>query len=237
MILKGAVPVGILVPIHGSHLTSQATEDLQANGRGGTAPHLPMIQSPDLSSVKKLARAHQVAVRANAFAQAGEAVAAAIAALAPRLGLAAGTVVAGYWPMGDELDPRPLMAALAALGCRLALPVVAARATPLAFRAFAFGDPLEPGAHGTVHPAGAALPVIPQLLLVPLLAFDRECFRLGYGGGYYDRTLENLRKSAQVRAIGLAFAAQEVSAVPHDGHDQPLDAIATEHGLITPETP
>jgi 5-formyltetrahydrofolate cyclo-ligase len=70
-----------------------------------------------------------------------------------------------------------------------------------------------------------------------MLAFDRGCFRLGYGGGYYDRTLESLRVRAQVRAIGLAFAAQEVAAVPRDGHDQRLDAIATETGLITPETP
>jgi 5-formyltetrahydrofolate cyclo-ligase len=196
-----------------------------------------MIHSADPIAAKKLARAHQVAVRRAACAEAGEAAALAIAALAPRLDIAAGAVVAGYWPMGDELDPRPLMAALAANGCRLALPVVAARATPLSFRAYHFGDVLEPGPHGTVHPAAAAPPVTPDVLLVPMLAFDRGCFRLGYGGGYYDRTLESLRVRAQVRAIGLAFAAQEVAAVPRDGHDQRLDAIATETGLITPETP
>lgn len=194
-----------------------------------------MIQPIDPIAAKKLARAHQVAVRRAAYAQGGEAAARALAALAPRLELAAGTVVAGYWPMGDELDPRPLMAALAAAGCRLALPAVTAPHTPLDFRAYAFGDLLEPGPHGTVHPVTAAPPLVPQVLLVPLLAFDRGCFRLGYGGGYYDRTLENLRKNAQVKAIGLAFAAQEVPAVPRDGHDQRLDAIATEQGLITPE--
>lgn len=194
-----------------------------------------MTQSTDPLIAKKLARAHQVMVRRAAYAQAGEGAAQALAALAPRLGLAAGTVVAGYWPMGDELDPRPLMAALAGLGCALALPVVSAPATPLDFRAYAVGDALEPGPHGTVHPLMASPPRVPEVLLVPLLAFDRGCFRLGYGGGYYDRTLEKLRKNAQVRAIGLAFAAQEVPAVPRDGHDQRLDAIATECGLIMPE--
>lgn len=191
---------------------------------------------PDPSAAaKKLVRAHQVAVRRRAFAEAGEDAARAMAALAPQLGAAPGSVVAGYWPMGDELDPRPLMAALAAAGCRLALPVVTARGTPLEFRAYGFGDVLEPGLHGTVHPAMSSAPVTPALVLVPLLAFDRQCFRLGYGGGYYDRTLENLRAAAQLKAIGLAFAAQEVEAVPRDGHDQRLDAIATENGLITPE--
>lgn len=190
----------------------------------------------DTTAAKKQFRAHQVAVRRAACAERGDAAARAVAALAPRLAVPAGSVVAGYWPMGDELDPRPLMAVLAAAGCRLALPVVAARGTPLEFRAHDFGDVLEPGPHGTVHPPAAAAPLVPALLLVPLLAFDRQCFRLGYGGGYYDRTLETLRKNAQVKAIGLAFAAQEVAAVPRDGHDQRLDAIATENGLITPET-
>lgn len=194
-----------------------------------------MTQPTDPIAAKKLARAHQVMVRCAACAQAGEAAAQALAALAPRLDLVAGTVVAGYWPMGDEIDPRPLMNALAAQGCALALPVVTAPAMPLEFRAYTVGDALEPGPHGTVHPAAAAPPRLPRVLLVPLLAFDRGCFRLGYGGGYYDRTLEKLRKNAQVRAIGLAFAAQEVAAVPRDGHDQRLDAIATECGLITPK--
>lgn len=194
-----------------------------------------MTIQPDLPSHKKAMRAHQVTVRRDACARLGEAAAEAVAALAPGLGLD-GLAVAGYWPMGDELDPRPLMRRLQAAGCRLALPVVTAPGQKLDFRAFAFGDVLEPGPHGTVHPAAGAAPVVPQALLVPLLAFDRQCFRLGYGGGYYDRTLESLRASAQVRTIGLAFAAQQVEAVPRDGHDQRLDAIATETGLIIPRT-
>lgn len=194
-----------------------------------------MTKSPDPASVKKLVRAHQVAVRRRAYAEGGEAAAMALAGLAPALAPAPGAVIAGYWPMGDEIDPRPLMRALAARGCRLALPVVTAPGTALDFRAFAFGDALEPGPHGTAHPAMAQPALIPGVLLVPLLAFDRGCYRLGYGGGYYDRTLESLRKSAQVKAIGVAFAAQAVEAVPRDGHDQRLDAIATEHGLILSE--
>ncbi|HTH18365.1 MAG TPA: 5-formyltetrahydrofolate cyclo-ligase [Magnetospirillum sp.] len=192
-----------------------------------------MTIASDLPQLKKAMRAHQVAVRREACLAAGEAAAEAVAALAPLLGLD-GVLVGGYWPMGDELDPRPLMGRLAQLGCRLALPVVTAPGQKLDFRAFSKGDALEAGRHGTWHPLASAPAVVPQAVLVPLLAFDRECFRLGYGGGYYDRTLESLRKSAQVRAIGLAFAAQEVAAVPRDGHDQRLDAIATQSELITP---
>ena len=173
-----------------------------------------------------------VEVRRRACVDHGPQAAAALAAMAANLGVRAGQVVAAYWPMGDELDPRPLLERLEGMGCRLALPVVAARGQPLDFRAWAMGDPLEPGLHGTTHPLASAPPVTPDLVLVPLLAFDRRCFRLGYGGGYYDRTLESLRRHAQVRAIGIGFAAQQVEAVPTDAHDQRLDAIATEQGLI-----
>lgn len=191
-----------------------------------------MTEAHDLALQKKAARAGQARLRRLAR---DPAAAVLLAAHAPRLGLAAGAVVAGYWPLGDEIDPRPLMAALAGLGCRLALPVVVSRAAPLEFRVWAAGDVLEAGPHGTAHPPETAPRLCPDVLLVPLLGFDRGGWRLGYGGGYYDRTLESLRENAQVRAIGLAFAAQEMAAVPRDGHDQPLDAIATERELIEPE--
>lgn len=191
------------------------------------------MTQPDQSALqKKAARAGRVQARRLAH---DPAAAMLLAGHAPRLGLAAGAVVAGYWPLGDEIDPRPLMAALAGLGCRLALPVVVARAAPLEFRAWAAGDALEAGPHGTAHPPEAAPRLHPDVLLVPLLGFDRGGWRLGYGGGYYDRTLESLRENAQVKAIGLAFAAQEMAAVPRDGHDQPLDVIVTERELIEPE--
>lgn len=191
-----------------------------------------MTEAHDLILRKKAARAGQAQARRLAH---DPAAAGALTAHAPRLGLAAGAVVAGYWPLGGEIDPRPLMAALAGLGCRLALPVVVARAAPLEFRAWAEGEPLEAGPHGTAHPPTTAPRLRPDVVLVPLLGFDRGGWRLGYGGGYYDRTLQSLRETAPIRAIGLAFAAQEMAAVPRDGHDQPLDAIATERELIEPE--
>jgi 5-formyltetrahydrofolate cyclo-ligase len=114
----------------------------------------------------------------------------------------------------------------------MALPVVVDRDRHLDFRAWVPGDRLEPGDHGTWHPAATAPLVVPQVVLVPLLAFDRRGFRLGYGGGYYDRTLESLRRSAYLTTIGVGFSAQEVAAVPHDALDQRLDWLATETGLI-----
>jgi 5-formyltetrahydrofolate cyclo-ligase len=191
---------------------------------------------PATDAAKKALRARAVAARAAACREVGKAAAQALARLAPALPIPAGAVVAGYWPMGDEIDPRPLMARLAARGCSLALPVVTAPGQALDFRAWAPGEPLEAGRYGTRHPALSALPLVPTVLLVPLVAFDRSGGRLGYGGGYYDRTLERLRARSQVVAIGVAFAAQEVSLVPRDRHDQPLDLVLTEAGLSTMET-
>jgi 5-formyltetrahydrofolate cyclo-ligase len=191
------------------------------------------MTDPDIPALKKAMRAHAVAVRAEAARQ-GEAAARTVAELAPLL--PPGAVVAGYWPMGDEIDPRPLLQALAAAGRRLALPVVTAPNQPLDFRAWAWGDELEPGRFGTTHPLAHAAPVEPDLLLVPLLAFDRQGFRLGYGGGFYDRTLDMLRRKRHVSAMGIAFAAQQVPAIPHDGRDQRLDGVATEAGLLETRT-
>lgn len=198
---------------------------------------IDILPHAEILAAKKALRAHAVVLRRQAMAAGGEAAAAALASQAGCLGVAAGGVIGGYWPMGDEIDPRPLMDRLAGLGGRLALPVVAARGQPLTFRGWQPGDVLEPGLHGTFHPAATAAELVPEVLLVPLLAFDRQCFRLGYGGGYYDRTLESLKARAHVRIIGVAFAAQEVAFVPRDGHDQRLDVVVTEGGLIMPEIP
>lgn len=141
-------------------------------------------------------------------------------------------VVAGTMPMRDELDPRPLMFALKALGARLALPRVVAKGQPLAFHVWD-DRPLVESRFGVKEPAPDAALLVPDLVLVPLLAFDRRGFRLGYGGGFYDVTLAHLRSQGSVRAIGLAYAAQEVDDVPHDARDQPLDAIVTENELIS----
>ncbi len=139
-----------------------------------------------------------------------------------------GAIIAGYWPMGDEMDPRPLMLALASRGHALALPVTPPRGQPLTFRAWAPGEALRPGPAGTSEPAEGAL-VNPDWLLVPLLAFDRAGRRLGYGGGYYDRTLAALPGA---KAIGIAYAAQEMAEVPAGPQDFRLPLIATEAGVI-----
>lgn len=141
---------------------------------------------------------------------------------------APGTAVSGYWPVGDELDCRPLLHRLVAAGCIVGLPVVVARRAPLAFRAWTPGAVMAPGVLAIPVPADDALPVVPSVLVVPLLAFDRSGYRLGYGGGYYDRTLAALRADGGALAVGFAFAAQEVAAVPHDDTDQRLDWVVTE---------
>lgn len=147
--------------------------------------------------------------------------------------LPAGAAVSGFWPIGDEIDPRPLMAALADRGHPLALPVVIEPGSLLVFRAWAPGDPLEGGVYGTRHPAADRPEVVPRVALVPLLAFDASGDRLGYGGGYYDRTIAALRRDGPVVAIGVAYAAQEVDAVPAGPDDQRLDWIVTENRLVS----
>ncbi len=130
--------------------------------------------------------------------------------------------------MGDEADPRALARALAARGCRLALPVVVRPKAPLYFRAWREGDGLTVHAFGMHEPAATAPQLVPDLLLVPLLAFDARGHRLGYGGGFYDRTLASL---AAKLAVGVAFAGQETDALPDQPHDHPLDMVVTETGV------
>jgi 5-formyltetrahydrofolate cyclo-ligase len=136
-------------------------------------------------------------------------------------------VVAGYWPFPDELDPRPLMHALHQRGNALCLPVVVDKHSALEFRAWAPGDSLADGVFGTRIPLDDCPARVPDILLVPLLAFDHAGYRLGYGGGFYDRTLAAL-DAARPTAIGLAFAAQEIDKVPRETHDRRLDWIVTE---------
>lgn len=141
-------------------------------------------------------------------------------------------VVAGYWPMRGEIDVLPLLDGLAERGHITALPVVAAPRQPLTFRRWAPGDALAEGAYGTRHPEDSAPEVRPHCLLVPLLAFDRRGFRLGYGGGFYDRTIAALRQSGGVVTVGVAYGGQEVGQVPAEDHDEPLDWVVTERELI-----
>ncbi|HEY2481339.1 MAG TPA: 5-formyltetrahydrofolate cyclo-ligase [Caulobacteraceae bacterium] len=154
--------------------------------------------------------------------------------LPPSLVQAARTV-AGYHPQGGEIDPAPLLRRFAAAGAQLALPVAVAPDTPLEFRAWSEGDALEPDVFGIPSPTADRRQVQPDLILAPVLAFDRRGGRVGQGVGCFDRTLQQARASGPVRVIGLAFACQEVERAPTAAHDQALDAILTESGYIEAE--
>ena len=142
-------------------------------------------------------------------------------------------VISGYRPIRTELDPTPLMLSLIEAGHRLCVPVIEGRGRPLRFREW------TPGARMAEGPFGAEVPeagdwLEPSLLIAPLLAFDRAGRRLGYGGGFYDRTLARLRARRRTLAVGFAYAAQQVPEVPTDPTDERLDAVVTEAGVIRP---
>jgi 5-formyltetrahydrofolate cyclo-ligase len=143
-----------------------------------------------------------------------------------------GSVVAGYSPIRSEFDPTPLMRKLVSLGARLALPVISARDAPLQFRAWTLNDKLQRGPLGILEPSPEAAEITPDILLVPLVAFDRSGHRIGYGAGHYDRTLAQLRALKKIIAIGLAFSAQEIPGVSFSAHDARLDLVLTENETI-----
>ena len=197
----------------------------------------PEVASSDLSlqtlvdakaAMRRAALAHRPSAAAAAGVDAGERLADRFLHAIP---VRPGIAVSGFLPIGEEIDPRPLMARLAALACTIALPVVTRRGQPLVFRAWTPGDPLESRPMGLREPGPDAPTVEPDLLLVPLLAFDDAGRRLGYGAGYYDRTLHGLRARRTVTAIGIAYEGQRVDRVPAGDHDAPLDAIVTEAAI------
>ncbi len=140
-------------------------------------------------------------------------------------------IVSGFHPFRSELDCRPLLSALRDAGCITSLPVIVAPNQPLAFRQWTPGEPLEPGVWDIPVPLAGADSLVPDILLVPLLGFDRAGYRIGYGGGFYDRTIAALQSAKPVTAIGLAFSAQEIDEVPREAHDMALDWVLTETGL------
>jgi len=148
------------------------------------------------------------------------------------LAITPGTIISGFMPLKSEINPLPLMQKLAEAGARLALPTIAGRGKPLIMRAWQFGAPLDRGQWGIREPKPDAPQVEPDILLVPLLAFDREGFRLGYGAGYYDMTIHRLRALKPVTAVGIAFAAQEVPKIPTTPRDERLDLVLTEREVI-----
>ena len=155
-----------------------------------------------------------------------------IAARTFPLPIAPGTIVSGFMPLKSEINPLPLMQRLAGAGASLALPVMAGRRNPLIMRAWRWGEPLNAGVWGIREPKPEAPEVDPDILLVPLLAFDRSGQRIGYGAGYYDMTIARLRARKTITAVGIAFAAQEIAAVPTTAFDAPLDLVLTERETI-----
>lgn len=141
-----------------------------------------------------------------------------------------GVPVAGYMPIRSEIDPRPAMAEAAAHG-PVGVPVIEGAGRPLRFALWEPEMALVEGAFGALVPAAPVF-MVPQIVIVPLVAFDRQGGRLGYGGGFYDRTLEGLRARGPVLAVGFAYAAQEAGALPLEPTDQPLDMIVTERGVL-----
>lgn len=146
--------------------------------------------------------------------------------------LAAGTVVSGFAPLADELRVWPLLRRLAGSGIQLALPLVQGKGLPLVFRAWTPGDAMDKGVWDIPEPKADKPVLEPDVLLVPLLAFDRKGWRLGYGGGFYDRTLSGLRARKPVVAVGLGYDGQQVDAVPHLAYDQRLDWVLIPSGPI-----
>lgn len=205
-----------------------------ANGRGGSATAAsretpPSAEKAAIDAAKHALRGDAMERRARAHARVG-----AVAGQRLRdrvlgaIELPPGAVVSGFVPIRDEIDVMPLLADLAGRGHPCTLPVVTGRRQPLEFRAWAPGDPLLPGPFDVPAPAPDAAVLRPDLLLVPMLAFDRRGGRIGYGAGFYDATLALLRRDGPVLAVGVAFAGQQVEAVPVEPHDQPLDWIVTE---------
>lgn len=156
----------------------------------------------------------------------------ALASHAFPLPITPGAIVAGYSPIRSEIDPVPLMQSLATQGARLALPVIIARDEPLMFRVWDAASALVAGSLGILEPPPEAPQLMPDILLVPLAAFDRAGHRIGYGAGHYDRTFAQLRAIKPFTAIGLAFDTQEIESIPMQPHDVALDYVLTETRVI-----
>ncbi len=186
-----------------------------------------------MADEKRAERTRALARRAEAHARhgvgAGEALARhGLSFLAP----ASPIVVSGFSAIRDEIDPAPLLARLASEGHRLALPVMQGKGRPLLFRAWAPGDQMALAQWGIAEPLPERPEVYPDVVLVPLLAFDAQGYRLGYGGGFYDRTLKGLRAKKPVTAVGVGYDEQRIDVVPHLDYDQRLDWVLTPSGPL-----
>ncbi len=192
-----------------------------------------MTDAVDAIAEQKATLRREAIARRDALpAEARKAAAETIAARSFPIAVAPGTIVSGFMPLKSEINPLPLMQKLADAGVELALPAIAGRGKPLIMRAWRFGEALDRGQWGIREPKPEAPEVAPDILLVPLVAFDRAGHRIGYGAGYYDMTITGLRARKPVTAVGIAFAAQEIAAVPTTPRDARLDLVLTEREVI-----
>lgn len=185
-----------------------------------------------LSVTKSDLRAAALARRDALTPEQRSAAADGVAARAFPVDVAPGQIIAGYSPIRSEFDPGRLMQALALRGARLALPVIVGRDQPLLFRAWSADATLVRGQLGILEPSADAPAVVPDIMLVPMAAFDHAGHRIGYGAGHYDRTFAQLRQAKAIVAVGLAFSVQQVALVPALPHDVSLDYIVTERDTI-----
>jgi 5-formyltetrahydrofolate cyclo-ligase len=194
--------------------------------------NLSVPTSTEIDDLKATLRREALARRDALSAEVRTAAAQAIAARPFPVAVPPGAIVSGFMPMKSEINPLPLMRKLADAGAGLALPAVAGKGKPLTMRAYTFGESLASGVWGIREPGPDARQVDPDILLVPLLAFDRRGHRIGYGAGYYDMTIAGLRARKTVLAVGIAFAAQEIAQVPTTPRDARLDLVLTEREVI-----
>jgi 5-formyltetrahydrofolate cyclo-ligase len=191
-----------------------------------------LTDAPTVDPLKKAIRREAVA-RRDALPAAERAKAAETIAARPfPIAIEPGAIVSGFSSLRSEINPVPLLRKLADQGAQLALPVVAGKGKPLIMRAWSFGEPLDSGVWGIREPRADAPEVAPDILIVPLLAFDRIGNRIGYGAGYYDMTIARLRAMKPAVAIGIAYAAQEIAEVPVTPRDARLDLVLTEREII-----
>jgi 5-formyltetrahydrofolate cyclo-ligase len=198
----------------------------------GMKPGMTVVMSDKLQTEKDKLRQEAIARRDAMPADVRQTAAESIAARQFPLPIIPGVTVSGFMPLKSEINPLPLLQKLGEAGARLALPAIAGRGKPLLMRAWQFGAPLDRGQWGIREPKPEAPEVDPDILLVPLLAFDRAGHRIGYGAGYYDMTIARLRAIKPVIAVGIAFAAQEIATVPATARDEGLDLVLTEKEVI-----
>ncbi len=190
-------------------------------------------QRADVMRWRKAERERLIGARLAMASEARRAHGERIAAnLENAIGDVTGLTISAYWPFRGEPDLRAFLERVVARGGRTALPVVIARATPLVFRAWARGEKLERGVWNIPQPASDAAVVLPDVVIAPVVGYDPECYRLGYGGGFFDRTLASMPKKPRV--FGVGYRRQAVATIYPQPHDIPMDAVVTEDGIVAP---